>query len=210
MLWRLEHRGVWMSVGAERSSGAPDVAAIWDEFHAGLLAFIGRRVRSREIAEDILQLVMLRIHDHAGDVKRPEAIGAWVYEIARNAIADHYRSAATRRELAAGTISEEAPPLQPVPDSDVRSELAACCIAPLLRQLPPNDREALTLTEIDGLTQAEAAARAGLSLSGMKSRVQRARQKLGQVLTECCEIQFDRRRGVIEYERRNSSVDRPG
>lgn len=200
-----------MSVSARPPASALDAEAIWQDFHDGLLAFIDRRVGSRETAEDILQRVMLRIHRHAGEVRRPEAIGAWVYEIARNAIADHYRSAPIRREITVGTVPEEAKggTLEPEPESeaDARGELAACCIAPMLQRLPPLYREALTLTEIEGLTQTEAAVQAGVSTSGMKSRVQRGRRQLRGLLTECCEIELDARRGVSDYRPRRNACD---
>jgi RNA polymerase sigma-70 factor (ECF subfamily) len=196
-----------MSVNAQRPSVAPDAEAIWQEFHESLLGFIDRRVRSHETAEDILQHVMLRIHRHAPGVERAEAVGAWVHEIARNAIADHYRSARVRRELAAGIDLDQEPAGEPEAEApDLRSELAAC-IAPLLKRLPPIYRQALTLTEVEGLTQAEAAARVGISPSGMKSRVQRARRKLKRVLTDCCEVELDRRRSVTNYRPRRASCD---
>jgi RNA polymerase sigma-70 factor (ECF subfamily) len=72
----------------------------------------------------------------------------------------------------------------------------------MLRELDPPYQEAVTLTELRGVTQAEAAKRAGISFSGMKSRVQRARKRLRTVLEECCRIQLDRRGGIIGYEPR--------
>jgi RNA polymerase sigma-70 factor (ECF subfamily) len=194
-----------MSVSATGPAAAPDAEAIWREFHEGLLGFISRRVPSREIAEDILQDVMLRIHRSAAGVERAEAVAAWVHAIARNAIVDHYRSTSARRELAAETeIDLEAASEPDADPPDVRGELAAC-IAPLLRRLSPSFREALTLTELEGLTQEEAAARVGLSLSGMKSRVQRARRQLRQVLVECCEVELDVRGGLTGYRPRRGS-----
>jgi RNA polymerase sigma-70 factor, ECF subfamily len=145
--------------------------AVWRDFHTRLLGFIARRVRDRDSAEDILQDVMLRIHRHAGELERSSAVGAWVHQITRNAIADHYRRASGRRERPSGIdvdrqqqlVLEDAP-------EELRSELAAC-LGPLLERLPPLQRDALALTEMEGLTQARAAAQLGLSTSGMKSRV---------------------------------------
>jgi RNA polymerase sigma-70 factor (ECF subfamily) len=199
--------GVWMSVSAEGTALAPDAEAIWREFHEGLLAFVSRRVGSRETAEDILQDVMLRIHRTAAGIERAEAVGAWVHTIARNAIADHYRSASVRREAASGSDVDPEAVAEPEADSpDVRGELSAC-VSPLLTQLNPSFREALTLTEIDGLTQAKAAERLGISLSGMKSRVQRGRRQLKQVLVQCCEVEFDSRGDLSEYRPRHGSCD---
>jgi len=196
-----------MSVSAKGPTAALDTEAIWREFHEGLLGFISRRVPSRETAEDILQDVMLRIHRSADGVERAEAVGAWVHAIARNAIADHYRRTSVRRELAPGSEIDSEAVSEPEPDApEVRGELAAC-VSPLLRRLSPSFREALALTELEGLTQEEAAARVGLSLSGMKSRVQRARRQLKQVLVQCCEVELDIRGGVTGYRPRRGSCE---
>ena len=82
-----------------------------------------------------------------------------------------------------------------------RGELTAC-LEPLLARLSPAHREALQLTDLDGLTQAEAGARLGLSTSAMKSRVQRARDQLRDQFVDCCDIHLDRRGGVIDYQPR--------
>jgi RNA polymerase sigma-70 factor, ECF subfamily len=155
------------------STAAPDAEAIWEEFHRRLLGFIARRVSDRDSAEDILQDVMLRIHRHAGELEHSAAVGGWIHQIARNAIIDHYRRAPVRRERPAGIepVPDDAPAPETTP-SDPRDELARCLV-PLLERLPDKYREAVALTELDGVTQAEAAARLGLSTSGMKSRVQR-------------------------------------
>ena len=150
---------------------------------------------------------MLRIHRHAGELERPAAVGAWVHQIARNAIADHYRRASVRRERPSGIDLErhELPVLEGA-SGELRSELAAC-LGPLLERLAPLHREALALTELEGLTQASAAAQLGLSSSGMKSRVQRGRAQLKELLVACCEIELDRRGGVRSYRSHRGSCD---
>jgi RNA polymerase sigma-70 factor, ECF subfamily len=196
-----------MSMTARQAGVAPEAEAIWREFHERLLGFINRRVRSPEAAEDILQDVMLRIHRNAGGIGRATAIGPWIFAIARNAITDHYRSASVRRETPTeiGIDTGVADELED--ESAALGELSAC-IAPLLSQLPEIYRQALALTEIDGLTQAAAAKFLGLSPSGMKSRVQRARVQLKQVLVQCCEVKLDVRRAVIDYRPHRDSCER--
>lgn len=190
-----------------RPQVAPDAEAIWAEFHEELLGFIQRRVGSRETAEDILQEIMLRIHRHAAGIEHTDAVVAWVHQIARNAIADHYRSALIRRELATGLDVDAEPAGESEGEAtDVRRELAVC-VTPLLKRLSPIYREALTLTEVEGVPQVDAAARVGLSPSGMKSRVQRARRQLKQVLIACCEVELDPRRRVIDYRPRRDPCD---
>ncbi len=179
--------------------------AAWRELHEQLLGFIARRVRTREDAEDILQEVMLRVHRSSGELERVQHVTGWIYRIASNAIVDHYRRP-SRRELPAGRqldadqpVDSRATEVADEPDTaELRAELARC-VAPLLERLPESYRQALELTEVEGLTQSDAAARLGLSVSGMKTRVQRARRLLRDVLLDCCHVELDRRGGVTGY-----------
>ena len=180
---------------------------MWREFRSRLLGFVGRRVADPQAAEDIVQEVMLRIHRQVSSLEQPAAMSAWVYQIARNAVIDHYRSAVTRRELPAGTGMGEDLAFPPEPEtSALQSELAGC-LSPLLARLPAAYREALLLTEFEGMTQAAAASRLGLSASGMKSRVQRARARLREQVIDCCQIEQDRRGAIIGYHLRGESCD---
>jgi hypothetical protein len=58
-----------VSVSAQRPVEPLDAEAIWRDFHGRLLGFIARRVPDGDIAEDILQDVMLRVHRHAGELE---------------------------------------------------------------------------------------------------------------------------------------------
>jgi RNA polymerase sigma-70 factor (ECF subfamily) len=178
------------------------------ELRARVEAFVARRVPSHADAEDIAQEVMLRIHRHSAELEHAERMLGWVYRIATNAIADHYRRPA-RREYPSGHAADVPEPdvaLEPL-DSDshaLRGELAAC-VAPLIERLPPLYREAIELTEFEGISQVAAAASLGLSVSGMKARVQRGRGQLRDLLLECCEVQLDRRRQVTDVRSRGEA-----
>jgi RNA polymerase sigma-70 factor (ECF subfamily) len=74
----------------------------------------------------------------------------------------------------------------------------------LIERLSPLYRQALELTEFDGISQVDAAAALGLSVSGMKARVQRGRAQLRELLLECCEVQLDRRRQVTDVRSRGA------
>jgi len=84
----------------------------------------------------------------------------------------------------------------------------------MIERLSENYRQAVTLVDLEGMAQHEAAARHGLSVSGMKSRVQRGRRQLRDMLEACCVIALDRRRGVADYDVRDqqnhSCRDQPG
>jgi RNA polymerase sigma-70 factor (ECF subfamily) len=180
---------------------------LWREMHAPLLRVIARRISDPRDAEDVLQDVMVRIQRHASQIGAFENVTAWVHQVTQSAVIDFYRRRAARPEQPAGA-GVEVDELGPETPSDVpRSELTAC-LRPLMRRLPDKYREALEITELEGTSQVAAAEQLGLSTSGMKARVQRGRTQLRDILLECCEIELDRRGGVVEYRARTGRCDR--
>lgn len=82
-------------------------------------------------------------------------------------------------------------------DPTLEAELAEC-VALFAARLRSPYREAITLTELEGMTQKDAAEMLGLSISGMKSRVQRGREQIRRMFEECCEISVDARGHVVD------------
>ena len=174
----------------------PTLETIWHEFATKLGQFIRSRVHDPATAEDILQDVFVKIQGRLDTLEDPAKLQSWLYLIARNAIIDHYR---TRKET---TEVPETLPAEP-PDDDVEMDELKAAFRRMIYSLPEPYRDALVLTEFEGLTQKELAERLGISLSGAKSRVQRGRQQLKQMLHECCTFEFDRRGKVIECQPRS-------
>jgi RNA polymerase sigma-70 factor (ECF subfamily) len=171
----------------------------WEAFHAPLYQFIRRRVADEATAEDLLQDVFLKIHQHGSSLKDARRLESWIYQITRNLIIDHYRS--HRQPMTSLDAGEVLDLPEDLPDDDIVSELLPCVRATVL-SLPDQDRQALILTEYQGLTQKELGERLCLSFSGAKSRVQRAREKLRQMLLACCHFELDRRGHVFNYQSR--------
>lgn len=172
----------------------------WRDLEAKLRPFVARRVRSEVDVDDVVQDVFLRMQRGIGALRDEERFGPWVYQVARSAIADHQRLAAKHRPVTNARSAEE--PVVPEDDElEVERELAGY-IAPFVAMLPSPYREALTLTELEGLTQKQAAEMLGISLSGMKSRVQRGRVQLRKALEDCCHIALDARGRVVSCEPR--------
>ena len=181
----------------------------WEELHGNLRAFIGRRVRNQADVDDLVQRVFLQMVKGLASLRDAERLHAWVYRTARNVIVDYYRSSGARREVASGGEEELAAASgdsQVPPEDDQRAALQelAACMTPMIRQLAPAYRQAVTLADLEGVNQADAAARAGVSVSGMKSRIQRGRQQLKAVLEECCRVQLDRRGTIVGYDPRKA------
>jgi RNA polymerase sigma-70 factor, ECF subfamily len=171
---------------------------LWDQYSRRLRAFIRSRVGDDAEAEDILQEVFIRVHRNLCCLPEPEwhRPESWIYQIARHLIIDHYRR---RREMV--TIPENLPAEPDLPEEDPES-LLALSLGELINELPEPYRQALILTEYQGLSQKQLAERMGISLSGAKSRVQRARDKLRDMLLRCCHFEFDRRGHIVDYYQR--------
>lgn len=166
---------------------------LWEDFSLPLQQFIGRRVADRHSAEDILQDVFLKIHSRINTLHDEQRLCSWIYQIARNAIVDYYRA---RRPTVDIPLSLAAP--DDLDADDVVQELVPC-VAAIVDELPSIYREALRLTEYGGMSQRELSERLGISLSGAKSRVQRARAMVKEQLLACCEFQLDHAGRIIDY-----------
>jgi RNA polymerase sigma-70 factor (ECF subfamily) len=202
MLWAEQDKGnVRLPLAA-----ASETESAWAAFHVRLRAFVSRRVKQRADAEDIVQKVFLDMHRSLPTLRARGNLGPWLYRTATNAVADYYRAPARRREVPAGATSDlddlgRLPaPVDEAEGTDV--DFAAGCLRPMVQLLPEDYRRAIELVELDGLTQTAAAERERISLSGMKSRIQRARRRLKAALLECCEVALDGRRGLMSCKTR--------
>jgi RNA polymerase sigma-70 factor (ECF subfamily) len=173
----------------------------WNELEQKLRPFIQKRVARDADTDDVLQEVLLRVHRGIGGVHDEERLDAWIHRIARNAITDHLR-ARLKHPPALSAETPEEPDLGDDEDDRQAARDLSRCLSGFVAMLPSPYREAITLTELEGRSQKEAAEMMGVSLSGMKSRVQRGRAKLREMLEECCEIALDARGRVVDYEPR--------
>lgn len=180
-----------------RASDAPSIDAIWAAFAEPLRRFIRRRVRYDADVDDLLQIIFGKIHAGLGGLDDSERLPAWIFQIARRTLIDHFRSRGSAPEFV--ELPEDL-----AADSEPASALneLAECIRPMIDRLPEPYRQALTLTELEGRTQRELADALSLSLSGAKSRVLRGREQLKGLLLACCHVEVDRRGGVVDYEPR--------
>lgn len=165
----------------------------WQVLGQRLGAYIQRRLPAQDV-DDVLQDVLMRIHRNVRSLSDDRRFGPWVYSIARNAVIDRLRK---KSQAPADVDLDQVAASSP--DEDEQALLN--CVTPFVARLPEAYRHAITLVELQGLSQAEAAVIEGISLSGMKSRVQRGRRMLREMFEECCALTIDARGRVIEAVR---------
>jgi RNA polymerase sigma-70 factor, ECF subfamily len=180
---------------------APEARGAWNEIEGRLRPYVARRVASGDV-DDILQEIFVRMHNGLATLRDGEHFGGWVYRIAEHVIVD---SARARGREPFVRLPELPEPPDPDASADEVSTLQTdlgTCVTLFVARLPSPYREAITLTELEGLTQKDAADMLGISVSGMKSRVQRGREKIRDMFDECCRISVDCRGRVVECEAR--------
>jgi RNA polymerase sigma-70 factor (ECF subfamily) len=172
---------------------ADSTGKLWELFREGLKSFIISRVKHEAEAEDILQDVFIRMHENLCHLKDSSKVKPWLYQVTRNLIIDHFR----KKRLDTREYKIMLPAKQ---NSERFMDEAVSDMLRMMDKLSPEYCEALCMTEIEGISQKEYAVRAGLSYSGAKSRIQRARLMLKEMLLDCCHYQFDRYGTVFNIE----------
>ncbi len=166
---------------------------LWRTFRAPLHRFVSARVHHEADAEDLLSEVFLKLHEHSVDLGGVTDPRSWLYRITRNAVIDYYRRK---------TSGESTADLFDLPEQlpeDHGKDLAQC-VERLMESLQGKDRRALQLIG-QGVSQEELARREGLSPTGARSRVQRARTRLGDAFRACCRLEFDGVGRVIDWHK---------
>src|SRR3990172_3321671 len=159
----------------------PDIELVYRDFSTQLRRFIWKRVSDPDSVEYILQDVFVRIHTRLDSLQDESKLQGWIYQVTRNSIVDYYRRRVDTAELPESLSYLDEPDIQ----EDASQELLPS-IRQMVGSLPEKYRQVVVMTEYQGLTQQEAAERLGLSLSGAKSRVQRAREQLKKMFLDCC------------------------
>lgn len=155
----------------------------WDRHEGELRAFLIQRAGDPHLAEDLLQDVFFRALGKGGAFCEVDNPRAWLFRVARNRLIDHLRTHKTLGEL----------PPEMAADDDEPAPLASltACLPRALSEMPEEDRKALELCDLEGMPQAEYARVKGISLAAAKSRIQRARKRLGRHLKMACQVSFD-------------------
>jgi RNA polymerase sigma-70 factor (ECF subfamily) len=173
---------------------------VWQEYGASLRSFLHSRVSNDADVEDLLQEVLIKTHQNLGTLASSEKIKPWLFQITNNTIIDYYRKKGTARPISAADLwyAEEG--------DDVERGLARC-VEPFVRALPKKSADLLTAIDLEGQSQKDFAANAGISYSTLKSQVQRSRAKLRGLFDDCCSLNLDRDGNVVEFQPKTGGCD---
>ncbi len=179
-------------VAAFRAGNEAAFSIIHDRYRQRLFAYARQMLGgSRQDAEDALQDVFLRAYSSLRSNDRQLSLRAWLYRVAHNRCIDHLRKPVPP---AIDLFETSRRPLHdPIVESERREDLRQLIAD--VRRLPEQQRSALLMREIDGLTYAELAEALGVTLQAVKSLLVRARIGLVEAIeardTACDEIRLD-------------------
>ncbi|WP_186429675.1 RNA polymerase sigma factor SigZ [Clostridium sp. BSD9I1] len=174
-----------------------NIKSIWNDFRAELLYFIKTKVKDEYAAEDILQEVFIKVYKSIEQLEDPTKLKSWLYTTTNNTIIDYYRRKQNIPEL------DEIEDIPIIEDNakNMNEEIAEC-IKSMLHELPDKYKQSLKLYEYNRMKHKDISEKLNLSLSGSKTRVQRARNQLKEMLMECCEFELDAYGNIIDYKRK--------
>ncbi|GAA5530072.1 sigma-70 family RNA polymerase sigma factor [Herpetosiphon gulosus] len=161
-----------------------DLTNLWQKLAQPLRRFLQARLADHTAVEDLLQDIFLSAYLKSTQLQDSERSEAWLWQIARHKLIDHYRARRETSSLDAMLEAEnnQQPPILAGFDR---------CVQQMLDRLPSQDRWVLQRTAFEGISQQALSNELGLSFSGTKSRVQRARQKLRVLFDQCCAVERD-------------------
>lgn len=170
---------------------------VWKIYHNQLLGFISSKVSDKDMAKDILHDVFVKIHTNLEKVEDAKRLRSWIYTITRNTIIDYYRKQNIKTDVPLWLEDDDLNV-----DEQVQEELSLC-LGYLITRLPEKYKAAIQISEIEGKSQQELADYEKITLSGAKSRVQRGRKLLKEMILKCCEVELDARERVVDYSIRD-------
>lgn len=168
------------------------IALAWETHETELRRFLRHRTRVEAEADDLLQEVFMRAMSQPNGLCGIDNPRAWLFHAARNLLIDRLRLTKEQVPLPEDLAAETEEPPPPV-------DGLTQCLPRVLSELSPQDREAITLCDIEGMTQQDYAKRIGLTLPAAKSRVQRARARLKARMSEVCQVRYDETGSVVGF-----------
>jgi RNA polymerase sigma-70 factor (ECF subfamily) len=167
------------------------LTSAWALHEPELRGWVRHRLGNAQDVEDLLQDLFLKALRQGERFCSVQNARAWLFEVARNTLADRLRIERNTLEL-----PEDLAAL--VDESDTVDNLSDC-LPRVLSELTDEDREAISCCDLQGMAQADFAKSKGLTLSAAKSRLQRARLRMKQQMTLVCQVQVDAKGHVLDF-----------
>lgn len=180
-----------------------EVQEIWAAFNVELRQFVRNKVKDDGLADDIMQEIFEKVIRNIKRLNEVENIQEYLYKVARNTVIDSFRSRKLRLKESAPVEQVANFEMDDSAAESLNSIISQCCVLPFINKLPEKYRDALIASEIENQSQKQLAEKLDISYSGAKSRVQRGREKLKDLLQDCCNFEHDSYGNLIQSDSNN-------
>ena len=175
---------VWALVERAQAGEAAAFGLIYDRYVDTVFRFVYFRVGNRQLAEDLTSDTFLRALKRIGSFTwQGRDLGAWLVTIARNLVADHFKSSRFRLEVTTGEMLD-ANEVERSPEDSVLESLSNAALLEAVRRLNPQQQECVTLRFLQGLSVAETARVMGKNEGAIKTLQYRAVRTLARLLPD--------------------------
>jgi RNA polymerase sigma-70 factor (ECF subfamily) len=163
---------------------------LYDKYVDQVYRYIAYRVASSQLAEDLTSETFLRaLRRISSFTWQGRDVGAWFVTIARNLIADHYKSGRYRLELTTDDVSDSSSaPVQAGPETEVLEAMQNKVLLEAVKQLNAEQQECIVLRFLQGLSVSETAQIMNKNDGAIKALQYRAIRTLGRLLPEGVEL----------------------
>jgi len=172
-----------------------DVSSLWSDYKNGLLFYILKKIKDKEIANDLSHEVLMKIYNSCCSNNEIRNVRSWMFQIAHNTTIDYLKKE--------NKFTDELPEIFENDENNSFKEVAEF-MNPLIKLLPEKYAVPLQLSDIEELKQAEVSKKINLSLTATKSRIQRARKLLKEKIIECCNLELDAIGNLLSIEIKQS------
>ena len=179
---------VWGLVERAQAGEAEAFGLIYDRYVDTVFRFIYFRVGNRQLAEDLTSDTFLRALKRIGSFTwQGRDLGAWLVTIARNLVADHFKSGRYRLEVTTGDVldadREDRGP-EGSPEAAVVEHITNVALLTAVKQLNPEQQECIVLRFLQGFSVAETARAMGKNEGAIKALQYRAVRALARLLPD--------------------------
>jgi RNA polymerase sigma-70 factor (ECF subfamily) len=179
---------VWSLVERAQAGESEAFGKLYDRYVDTVFRFIYFRVGNRQLAEDLTSDTFLRALKRIGSFTwQGRDLGAWLVTIARNLVADHFKSGRYRLEIATGDVldadNEDRGP-EGTPEAAVVDHITNVTLLTAVKKLNPEQQECIVLRFLQGFSVAETAQAMGKNEGAIKALQYRAVRALARLLPE--------------------------
>lgn len=186
-----------------------DIEVLWSRVHGQLFGYISKHVKNTNDVNDIIQDSFIKVKTSIDKLKNPAKVESWVFQIARNTMNDYFRKQKKNFHNNENTEELSVEPSE-LDDEDIKVQIQTKNFSEyagfIVNELPEKYKRAVYMADIEGLSMKEVAEELNISVSGAKSRVQRGRKLIKEIILKCCDVNTDKYGNIVDYERKSCNT----